>query len=527
MNRIPHTPLRARASTRVRALARARTIAMALALALPLALAGCGGGGDGAVGGAQSASGAPPTNTVSGTVSHEGVALAGATITVYSTNTNTVVATATTDAAGHYSVSGLDATANVAQDYQLWATMPGLAFYPSVGAGANVERFDYTGQYATSVSGMYKTVIDYASTVAGGSLTGADFSAFDGNPARVALAATGQQASHGTGDDGAWRAGVAAPAPRFTDNMDGTVSDALTGLTWLRDAGCLPASDWATAVAAARALAAGQCGLVDGSGAGQWRLPNVNELDSLVDLARAAPALPAGHPFVNTAGSALWWSSTTYFGLATQAWAIRLADGRWMNDSSSNVKATSSNGAWAVKGTGHGAVSLQATGQYVSYAPGDDGALQAGVPLTYPRFIDHGDGTVTDTMTGYVWLKRADCINADWAGALAAVAQLASGQCGLADGSQAGDWRMPNRHELESLADRALGNHADYYVHDFVNAAGVGDQPAIFSGLVAFQYYWTSSTDAADVNSAWTVFSCDFGAYDVPKASTGYTLALR
>jgi hypothetical protein len=506
---------------------RARGVApVLLAFTLPLALAACGGGGDGTNGG-QPVSAAPQTNAVSGTASYEGAPLAGATITVWNTNTNAVVATATTDAAGHYSVAGLVATANVAQDYQLWATKAGLAFYPSVGAGANVERFDYTGQYATSVSGMYKTVINYDSTVAGGSLAGADFSAFDGNPARVALAATGQLASYGAGDDGAWRAGVAAPAPRFTDNMDGTVSDALTGLTWLRDAGCLPASDWPTAVAAARALASGQCGLGDGSSAGQWRLPNINELDSLLDLSRSAPALPAAHPFLGTATSPIWWSSTTYFGLSTEAWAIRLADGRWMNDNTSNVKATSVNGAWAVRGAGHGAVGLAATGQYVQFAAGDDGALQAGMPLTYPRFIDHGDGTVTDTMTGFTWLKQADCINRDWAGALAAVAQLASGQCGLADGSHAGDWRMPNRRELESLADRALGNHADYYVHDFVTAAGTGSQPAIFSGLVAFQYYWTSSTVAADASSAWTVFSCDFGAYDTPKAGMGYTLALR
>jgi hypothetical protein len=424
-------------------------------------------------------------------------------------------------------VTGLNATANVAQNYQLWAGKGGLAFYPSVGSGANVERFDYTGQYATSVSGMYKTVINFDSTVAGGSLAGADFSAFDGNPARVALAATGQQASYAAGDDGALRAGVAAPVSRFTTNPDGTVSDALTGLVWLRDAGCLGASDWPAAVAAARALASGQCGLGDGSMAGDWRLPNINELDSLMDLSQSAPALPAGHPFLNTGSSPIWWSSTTYFGLSTEAWAIRLADARWMNDNTSNVKATSVNGTWAVRGAGHGVVSLQATGQYVQFAPGDDGAVQAGVPLTYPRFVDPGDGTIVDTMTGFTWLKQADCINRDWAGALGAVAQLASGQCGLGDGSQAGDWRMPDRRELLSLADRALGNHADYYVHDFNNSAGVGSQPAIFSGLVAFQYYWTSSSDAADTNSAWTVFSCDFGGYQIPKTDMGYTLAVR
>ena len=40
-------------------------------------------------------------------------------------------------------------------------------------------------------------------------------------------------------DDGLLRAGIEWPAPRFTDNGDGTVTDSLTGLMWLKDGGCL------------------------------------------------------------------------------------------------------------------------------------------------------------------------------------------------------------------------------------------------------------------------------------------------
>jgi hypothetical protein len=496
----------------------------ALICATPLLLAACGGGGDAGPTAAMPA--APLTAGISGTVDYKGAPLAGALVTVFSTNTNLVAATTTTDSAGHYSVTGLPSGGNAVQHYQAWATKAGFAFSASVGAGGQVERADYTGQYNTSVSGMVKTVINYDSAP-GAMLGGANFSARDGSPALAALAATGQATSYSAGDDGALQHGVVSQAPRFTANADGTVSDALTGLSWLRDAGCLAAGDWPIAVAAARALASGSCSLADGSHAGDWRLPNVNELDSLIDLGHGAPALPPGHPFLNTFSSTTWWSSTTYFGLASNAWAIRLADGRWMNDSTSNAKATAHNGAWAVRGTSHGPAALQATGQYLSYVAGDDGALQAGVPLPYPRFIDHGDGTLTDTVTGLVWLKRADCINQPWAGALAAVNALASGQCGLGDGSHAGDWRMPNRHELLSLGDRALGNHADYYVYDFANNVGVGSQPALFTGFIAFQYYWTSSTVATDPTSAWTVFSCDFGSYDIPKAQTSYTLAVR
>ena len=40
----------------------------------------------------------------------------------------------------------------------------------------------------------------------------------------------------GTGEDGEHQKGVAWPNPRFTDNGDGTVTDNLTGLIWLKDA---------------------------------------------------------------------------------------------------------------------------------------------------------------------------------------------------------------------------------------------------------------------------------------------------
>lgn len=132
-----------------------------------------------------------------------------------------------------------------------------------------------------------------------------------------------------------------------------------------------------------------------------------------------------------------------------------------MDDSSSNVKATANNAVWALKGTSAGTVQLQATGMYVPYLPGDDGSLQTGVRLTYPRWIDNGNGTLTDTMTGLVWLKQADCIRQTWSDAIAAV--NAPRQCGLTDGSVAGQWRMPNRQEMPSLSDRMGTNHPDRF----------------------------------------------------------------
>ncbi len=53
-------------------------------------------------------------------------------------------------------------------------------------------------------------------------------------------------------------------------------------------------------------------------------------------------------------------------------------------------------------------VNLASTGQVTSYAAGDDGGFQAGEPWPSPRFIDNGDGTVTDQLTGLMWLQNAN-----------------------------------------------------------------------------------------------------------------------
>jgi hypothetical protein len=48
----------------------------------------------------------------------------------------------------------------------------------------------------------------------------------------------------GSGHDGDYQMGVEWPNPRFTDNGDGTVTDNLTGLIWLKDAACMDQMHW-------------------------------------------------------------------------------------------------------------------------------------------------------------------------------------------------------------------------------------------------------------------------------------------
>lgn len=68
------------------------------------------------------------------------------------------------------------------------------------------------------------------------------------------------------------------------------------------------------------------------------------------------------------------------------------------------------------------------------------------------RFVDCGNGTVTDTVTGLIYLKNADCFTSqNWPTANQSAAGLADGSCGLTDGSGAGDWRLQTREEWEGI----------------------------------------------------------------------------
>ena len=153
-------------------------------------------------------------------------------------------------------------------------------------------------------------------------------------------------------------------------------------------------------------------------------------------------------------------------------------------------------------------ISLPRTGQTTCYDEagnvidcantGQDGDVQAGVAWPSPRFTDNGDGTVTDNLTGLIWLKNADCAGImTWENALAWCNNLAGGSCGLTDGSVAGDWRLPNVVELESLVNAEMGNPSVW-----LNTQGFTN--------VQSTWYWSATTGADDTFNAWVV-NMNFG----------------
>ena len=87
---------------------------------------------------------------------------------------------------------------------------------------------------------------------------------------------------------------------------------------------------------------------------------------------------------------------------------------------------------------------------------------------------------------------------------------------------------MPNRFEMLSLAERSVTFPIAAYYNGIYGPDGVTiTGPVVFQTFQVSQYYWTSSTYAIETTQAWTVYSCDFGVYSIPKSAVGYTMAVR
>ena len=142
------------------------------------------------------------------------------------------------------------------------------------------------------------------------------------------------------------------------------------------------------------------------------------------------------------------------------------------------------------------------TGQTTDYILGDDGYFQKGVAWPNPRFTDNGDGTVTDNLTGLIWLANANCFGGrHWDEAIGDCNGLSAGYCGLIDGSNAGDWRLPSCLELQSLLN------LKFYEPALSNSAGTGQwtHGDPFINLLTDDFYWTSTTVAVDTQDAWNI----------------------
>jgi hypothetical protein len=175
---------------------------------------------------------------------------------------------------------------------------------------------------------------------------------------------TGQTIFSATGGDGDLQKGVAWPDdPRFTDNLDGTITDNLTDLIWDKDADRFASEEgnvtWVQALSHCNDLAANGVDLTDGSVAGEWHLANINEYMSLIHYGFSNPSVPNtngtaqwttdGEPFINVQKpgdfSGRYWSSTTTANSDAEAWEVNFDSGRVLNTDKERGKF-----CWCVRG---------------------------------------------------------------------------------------------------------------------------------------------------------------------------------
>ena len=112
---------------------------------------------------------------------------------------------------------------------------------------------------------------------------------------------------------------------------------------------------------------------------------------------------------------------------------------------------------------------------------------------TSKRYFDCGNGTVTDSLTGLIWLKDPNCLgSATWPEAKKAVAALKDGMCMLKDRSAAGDWRLPTDMEWGETMAKAKGMNCSYpTLTDDAGTGCIKGGQTSFTGVES-DYYWTS-----------------------------------
>lgn len=157
----------------------------------------------------------------------------------------------------------------------------------------------------------------------------------------------------GTDQDGDLQTGIVWPSPRFNDNGNLTITDNLTGLIWPQDSNapgpvaCNPGvtKTWQGSLDYIVCLNTNNY-----LNHNDWRLPNVNELASLVHAGQ-----PITADWLNTQGFSnvehtWYWSSTTFAGDTGYAAGVIFTGNLYGGPISATGVKTSSYKVWPVRG---------------------------------------------------------------------------------------------------------------------------------------------------------------------------------
>ncbi|MBJ6751675.1 Lcl domain-containing protein [Geomonas anaerohicana] len=329
----------------------------------------------------------------------------------------------------------------------------------------------------------------------------------------VEIPQTGQVTSYAAGDDGAIQTGVAWPNPRFTDNGDQTITDNLTGLMWEKNAykgnydkaanGVIVGTfTWQTALDTAAFY-----NNISYLGYSDWRLPNINELKSLLNM---------GAP-----DQSQWLMSQGFTNVLNQPYRTSTSPSVMVNMADGGIANNLYSYAWFVRGVKPGVVALPETGKETctgsdgSWRPcsgTEDANLRMGIEWPEPRFTDNSlanpaDLTLLDNLTGLVWPKNAGLAGKmTWQQALDFIETLNN-----ANYLGHNDWRLPNLNELQTLSHAQYSDYFKY--HAFLN--------------YQLGYYWSSSTYVKNPVGAWVKSSGTFNTSWFAKTSLQYVLPVR
>ena len=318
----------------------------------------------------------------------------------------------------------------------------------------------------------------------------------------------------GTGQDGDLNSGVTWPSPRFSDLSDGTVTDNLTGLTWSKDGNSSGAAEtWQNALDFIKTL-----NISNYRGHNDWRLPNINELESLVNYSLVNSATWLNGQGFSDVQSGNYWSATPSSYNNGYALHVKIDTGLveyYLKSSNYYV--------WPVRdglsGSMPGTSTLPKTGQTIcsndAYkvvacaGSGQDGEFLAGIAWPSPRFTTNTDLTITDNVTGLIWSKDGNpgMVQKNWQGALDYIKTLNSSNY-----RGQNDWRLPNINELKSLQNQGQPRFATW-----LNAQGFSN--------VQLGSYWSGSVFANDTRYALFAAMDVVGTFSIvgggSKASNG------
>ncbi|MBT8349934.1 MAG: DUF1566 domain-containing protein [Deltaproteobacteria bacterium] len=99
------------------------------------------------------------------------------------------------------------------------------------------------------------------------------------------------------------------------------------------------------------------------------------------------------------------------------------------------------------------------------------------------RFLNNGNGTITDAKTGLMWAAKDNGIPINWPDALS--------YCQDCNSGGHTDWRMPTLAELMSLYDPSVKNKRGYHINKLIDTSAQSIWASETRGFEAARFNFT------------------------------------